>query len=113
MGLTGYRMESHPRTKLLNWVRSCTMGCRGGGDRGDRGVRGVRGRGGHDGRGVRDVYGDHDVHGDHGASSQYPLIQCGFSCVYDGSDALVVYEACGGGDGGGDVLSLACDDGGG
>lgn len=109
MVLTGYWMHSHPRTKLMNWVRSCTMGRHNGG---------VRDRGGRDGHGDHDVHGDRDIHdvhgGDHGASScQYPLIQCEFSCVYDGSGDHVVCEACGGDGDGDDVLSLACGDDGG
>lgn len=112
MKLTGCRMQSRPRKNPLNWVRRCMRGSHGGG---------VRDHGAHDGRGDRDVHGDHDVycvhgarddHGVHGvhASSQYPLIKCGFSCVCDGSDVHVVCEACDDdGDDDDDALSLACD----
>lgn len=98
-------MHNHPRTKVLNLVRNCTMECRDGGARGDR-----------DAHGGHDVDGDHDVHDVRdglGSLSPYPSIQCAFSCAYDGSGAHMVCEACGGDDGGGDAPSLACGDDGG
>lgn len=107
MGLMARRTHSHPRTKVLNWVRSCTMGCR------DDGARDIRVLGGRDGHGGHDDDGDHDVHGVRdalGASSQYPSKWYAFSCVYDDSGAQQECEACGGDDGGDDAPSLACDD---